>query len=81
MGDPGTTGALATALGTKGKICPREQHFGGAKLRSESYVLITKYKMSADANNFTLQNVECHCEISSRSLRLAERVIINLSDV
>ena len=22
--------------------------------------------MSADANNYNLQNVECHCEISSR---------------
>jgi len=29
--------------------------------------------MSADANNYKLQNVECHCEISSRSPRFAKR--------
>jgi len=37
--------------------------------------------MSADANNYNLQNVGCHCEISSRSPRLAERATLNLSDV
>jgi len=37
--------------------------------------------MSADANNYCLQNVECHCEISSRSPRFAKRAIMNLSDV
>jgi len=37
--------------------------------------------MSADANNYNLQNVECLCEISSRSPRFAKREIMNLSDV
>jgi len=32
--------------------------------------------MSADANNYNLQNVECHCKISSRSPRFAERAIM-----
>jgi len=44
-----------------------------------------KYQMSADANNYYLQNVECHslipsCKISS-SARFAKRAITNLSDV
>jgi len=68
-------------MGARGEISPRVQHFGGAKLLSECYVLITKYQMSADANNYNLQNVECHCEISSRSPRFAKRAIMNLSDV
>jgi len=67
--------------GARGDICPRAQHFRGSKLRSECYVLITKCQMSADANNYNLQNVGCHCEISSRSPRLAERATLNLSDV
>jgi len=50
------------SLGARGDICPRAQHFGGAKLRSECYVLITKCQMSTDSNNYNLQNVECHCE-------------------
>jgi len=42
--------------------------------------------MSADANNYDLQNVECmslipSCKISSRSPRFAKRAITNLSDV
>jgi len=37
--------------------------------------------MSADANNYNLQNVECLCEISSRSPRFVKRAIMNLSDV
>jgi len=67
--------------GSKGDICPRAQHFGGAKLRSKCYILITKCQMSADASNYNLQNVECHCQISSRSPRFAKRAIMNLSDV
>jgi len=67
--------------GARGDICPQAQHFGGAKLTSECYVLITKYQMSADANNYNLQNVECHCESSSRSPRFAKRAIMNQSDV
>jgi len=65
----------------EGGICPRAQHIGGAKLRSECYVVITKRHMSADALNYNLQIVECHCEISSRSPRFAKRAIMNLSDV
>ena len=38
---------------------PRAQHFGGAKLRSEFYALITRFQMSADVINYDLQNVEC----------------------
>jgi len=49
--------------GGKGDICPRAQHSGGTKLMSECYELIKKCKMSADASNYSLQNVECHCEI------------------
>jgi len=64
--------------GARGNICPRAQHFGGAKLRSECYVLITKCQMSADADNYNSQNVESHCEISSRSPRFAKRSITNL---
>ena len=30
--------------------------------------------MSADANIYNLQNVECHCEISSRSPRFAKSI-------
>jgi len=45
----------------------------GAKLRSECYVLIM------NANNYNLRNLECHCEISSRSPRFAKRAIMNLS--
>jgi len=62
--------------GASGENCPRAQDFGDAKLRSECYVLITKCQMSADANNCNLQNVECHCEISSRSSRFAKRAIM-----
>jgi len=67
--------------GARGDICPRAQHFVGAKLMSECYAPITKCQMSADANNSNLQNVECHCEISSRSSMFAKRAIMNLSDV
>jgi len=67
--------------GARGDICPRAQHFGGAKLKSECYVLIAKCQMSADASNYNLQKVEYRCEISSRSPRFAKRAIINLSDV
>ena len=65
----------------KGGHRPPAQHFGGAKLRSECYELITKCQMSTGANNYNLQNVEYHCEISSRSPRFAKRAIMNLSDV
>jgi len=37
--------------------------------------------MSADADNYNLQNVECYCEISSRSPRFAKRATMNLSDM
>jgi len=37
--------------------------------------------MSADANNYNLQNVECHCDIPSRTPRFAKRAIMNLRDV
>jgi len=40
--------------GARGDICRRAQHFRGAKLRSECYVLITKCQMSADVNNYNL---------------------------
>ena len=66
---------------TRGDICPRVQHFGGAKLRLECYVLIWKCQMSVDANNDNLQCVECHCEISLRSPRFAKREVMKLSDV
>jgi len=36
------------------------------------HVLITKCQMSADGNNYDLQYLECHCEISSRSARFAK---------
>jgi len=65
-------------VGTRGDICRRAQHFGGAKLSSECYVLITKYQMSAVANNYNLQNVKRHCEISSRSSRFAKRAVMNV---
>ena len=42
-------------------------------------VLITKCQMSADANNYNLQNLERHCETSSRSPTFAKRSIMNLS--
>jgi len=77
-------GGLSTPVGNeggKGGHLPRAQHFWGAKLRLECYVLITKRQMSVDANNYNLQNVESHCEISSRSPRFAKRAIINLSGV
>jgi len=53
-------------------ICPRAQHFVGAKLRPECHVVTTKCQMSGDANNYDLQNVECQrlppgSEISWRS--------------
>jgi len=47
----GGTVSGVTKGGARGDICPRAHHFGGAKLRSECYVLITKCEMSADANN------------------------------
>ena len=56
----------ATGGWSRGDGCPRAQHFGGAKLRSECYVLITKCQMSVDANNYNLQNVECYSAISAR---------------
>jgi len=72
--------------GERRDICPRAQYFGGARLRSEYYVKITKCQMSADANNYDLQNVECQqllpsYEISSRSPRFTKRAVTNLSDV
>ena len=42
-----------------GDICPRAQHFGGAKLRWECFAIITRFQMSADVINYDLQNVEC----------------------
>jgi len=86
-GFPGGTRAASGSYaqwrneGVQGGHLPRAQHFGGAKLRPECYALITKCQMSADANNYSLQNVECHCEISSKSSRFAKRAIMNLSDV
>jgi len=44
-------------------------------------MLRTNYELSEDANNYYLQNVECHCEISSRSPKFAKRAIMNLTDV
>jgi len=41
--------------GARRDIFTPAQNFGGDKLRSECYVLITKYQMSADANNYHLQ--------------------------
>jgi len=40
-----------------GDICPRAQHFGGAKLRWECFAIITRFQMSADVINYDLQNV------------------------
>jgi len=34
--------------------------------------------MSANANNYNLQTVECHCQISSRTPGFAKRTIMNL---
>jgi len=42
--------ACGATRGARGDISQRAQNFGGAKLRSECYVLITKCQMSADAN-------------------------------
>ena len=77
---------VAQQGGASGDICSRAQNFGGAKLRSECYILITKCQISEDVNNCNLQNVECqrllpNCEISSRSHRFAKRAAMNLSDV
>jgi len=36
----------------KGDISPRAQRFGGAKLRSECYVTLTKCQILADTNNY-----------------------------
>ena len=33
---------VAKLGGARGDVCPRAKHFGGAKLRSECYVIITK---------------------------------------
>ena len=55
-----------TRGGGKEGVCPGAQHFGGAKLRPRCYVLITKCRMSADANSYNLQNAKYHWEISSR---------------
>jgi len=42
-GAPKSTGVTSgDKAGTKQDICPRAQHFGGAKLRSECYERITK---------------------------------------
>ena len=43
----------------RGEICSRVQHFGGSKLRSECYAIITRFKMSVDVINYDLQNVKC----------------------
>jgi len=51
--------AVAQLMGGKGDICPRAQHFGGAKLRWECYAIITRFQISADVINYDLQNVEC----------------------
>jgi len=72
--------------GAREDICPRGQHFWGAKLRSGCHVIITKCQISAGGNIYDLQNVECqrlvpNCEILSRSPRLAKRSVTNLSDV
>jgi len=49
-------------------------------------VTITKSHMSADANNYDLQNVECQSltpngKFSTRSPRFANRAITNVSDI
>ena len=80
------TSTSGVTRGTRGDTCPGGQHFGGAKLRSKCYALITKCQMSADTNNYDLENVECQqmlrsSEISSRSPWFAKREIMNLSDV
>jgi len=44
-----TTGVTRAA---RRGICPRAQHFVGAKLRSECYVIITQCQLSTDAINY-----------------------------
>jgi len=73
-------------VGARGDICNRPQHFGSTKLRSKYYIITTKCQLSTDANNYDLQNVECHrlipgCGISSRSPKFAKGVVTNLSYV
>jgi len=77
-----TTQNSGITRGQRGRLS-RVQHFGDATLSSECYVIIAKYKMLVDANNYDLQNVECQrllpsCEISARSSRLTKRAIMNL---
>jgi len=67
-----------TRRGMGGHLPPGAAHWGR---QIEVGMLRTKCQMSADANNCNLQNVECHWEISSRSLRFAKRAIMNLGDV
>ena len=40
------TSTSGVIRGTRGDTCPGGQHFGGAKLRSKCYALITKCQMS-----------------------------------
>jgi len=41
----------------KGKHLPLSAPFSGVKLRSESYAIIMKCQMSANADNYDLQTV------------------------
>jgi len=66
--------------GGKGEHLPPGAALWGRQI--EVGMLRTNYmkcQMSADANNYNLQNLESHCEISSRSPRIAKQAIINLS--
>jgi len=70
------TDSGVTREGKGGSLPPGAPLWGR---QTEVGMLRTNYEMSADANNYNLQNVECHCEISSRSPRFAKRAILNCS--
>ena len=63
----------------KGDICPPAQHFRGAKLRSEYYVLVTKCQRMLIILQFTKYRMSLRNLI--KITKLAKRAIMNLSDV
>ena len=73
--------------GEKGSICPRPQHFGGAKLRWKCYVIkrnfkcqriliIASYKVSNASGCYPVAK-SCH----DYQARFAKRAVTNFSDV
>jgi len=72
--------------GARGHLPPTVAVWGHQNWDRNITQWFKKCQMSADTNNYNLQNVKCQrvepsCEISSRSPRYAKRAVTNFSDI